>query len=184
VLSGRPRALAVERRVLTFEPATGLWTSSFECAFYLSNRPIRAGQAADSIRKHWGIENKQHYTRDVTFHEDASRIRRAPGIFARLRSFACNILRFNQSHTITQDRYAACLWPKTVTAQPSTRDSLHQRRNLYCSKIGKGVRYRVGQDDLVAVTHCATSIDNIGHITFAFGWLGTDKRFVGSRENF
>jgi hypothetical protein len=69
--------IAVERRVLTFKPATGLWTSSFECAFYLSNRPIRAGQAADAIRKHWGIENKQHYTRDVTFRENASRIRRA-----------------------------------------------------------------------------------------------------------
>jgi DNA-binding transcriptional LysR family regulator len=46
---------------------------------------------------------------DVTFHEDASRIRRAPGIFARLRSFAYNILRFNQSDTIAQDRYAAAL---------------------------------------------------------------------------
>jgi len=57
----------------------------------------------------WGIENKQHYTRDVTLREDASRIRRNPGIFARLRSFAYNILRFNQSDTIPQDRYAAAL---------------------------------------------------------------------------
>jgi predicted transposase YbfD/YdcC len=59
--------IAVERRVLTFKPATGPWESSSECAFYLSNRPVLAGQAADAIRKHWGIENKQHYTRDVTF---------------------------------------------------------------------------------------------------------------------
>jgi hypothetical protein len=101
--------IAVERRVLTFKPATGLWIPSFECAFYLSNRPILAGTAADAIRKHWGIENKQHYTRDVTFHEDASRMRCALGIFARLRSFAYNILRFNQSDTIAQDRYAAAL---------------------------------------------------------------------------
>jgi hypothetical protein len=101
--------IRVERRVLTFQPATGLWKSSRESAFYLSNRPVLAGQAADAIRKHWGIENKQHYTRDVTLHEDASRIRRNPGIFARLRSFAYNILRFNQSDTIAQDRYAAAL---------------------------------------------------------------------------
>ena len=74
-----------------------------------SNRPIRARKAADAVRKHWGIENKQHYTRDVTLREDASRIRRNPGIFARLRSFAYNILRFNQSDTIAQDRYAAAL---------------------------------------------------------------------------
>ncbi len=101
--------IAIERRVLTFQPATGLWNSSRETALYLSNRPILARQAADTIRKHWGIENKQHYTRDVTLREDASRIRRNPGIFARLRSFAYNLLRFNQSDTIAQDRYAAAL---------------------------------------------------------------------------
>ena len=32
-----------------------------------------------------------------------------PGIFARMRSFAYNILRHNQSDTIAQDRYAAAL---------------------------------------------------------------------------
>jgi hypothetical protein len=101
--------VAVERRVLTFQPATGLWKSSFESSFYLSNRPVLAGTAAEAIRKHWGIENKLHYTRDVTLREDASRIRRNPGIFARIRSFAYNILRFNQSDTIAQDRYAAAL---------------------------------------------------------------------------
>ena len=83
--------IAIERSVLTFQPATGFWKPSRESAFYLSNRPLLAAQAADAIRKHWGIENKQHYTRDVTFCEDASRIRRNPGIFARLRSFAYNI---------------------------------------------------------------------------------------------
>jgi hypothetical protein len=65
-----------------------LWKSSSECAFHQSNRHVPTAQVADTIRKHWGIENKQHDTRDVTFNEDASRIRRAPGIFARLRSFA------------------------------------------------------------------------------------------------
>src|SRR5271169_5369856 len=101
--------VAVERRVLTFQPATGLWKPSRETAFYLSNRSVRAGQAAEAIRKHWGIENKLTYTRDVTLCEDASRIRRNPGISARIRSFAYNILRFNQSDTIAQDRYAAAL---------------------------------------------------------------------------
>jgi hypothetical protein len=101
--------VAVERRVLTFQPACGLWKSSFESSFYLSNQPILAGIAAVAVREHWGIENKLHYTRDVTLREDASRIRRNPGIFARIRSFAYNILRFNQSDTIAQDRYAAAL---------------------------------------------------------------------------
>jgi hypothetical protein len=99
----------VERTVHTFQPATGLWKTSAETSFYLPNRPIVANHAADAIRKHWRIENKLHYTRDVTLCEDASRIRKNPGVFARMRSFAYNILRINQSDTIAQDRYAAAL---------------------------------------------------------------------------
>ena len=38
-----------------------------------------------------------HYTRDVTFQEDQSRIRHNPGVFARLRTFAYNVLRRNQT---------------------------------------------------------------------------------------
>jgi len=101
--------IQVERSVNAFQPATGLWKTSAETSFYLSNRPIAANHAALAIRKHWGIENKLHYTRDVTLREDASRIRKNPGVFARMRSFAYNILRFNQSDTIAQDRYAAAL---------------------------------------------------------------------------
>ena len=95
--------IQVERSVHTFQPATGLWKTSDETSFYLSNQLIDANHAALAIRKHWGIENKLHYTRDVTLREDASRIRKYPGIFARMRSFAYNILRFNQSDTIAQD---------------------------------------------------------------------------------
>jgi predicted transposase YbfD/YdcC len=101
--------IQVERTVHAFQPATGLWKTSDETSFYLSNRLIDANNAAFAIRKHWGIENKLHYTRDVTLSEDASRIRKNPGIFARMRSFAYNILRFNKSDTIAQDRYAAAL---------------------------------------------------------------------------
>ena len=46
---------------------------------------------------------------DVTFKEDASRIRKNPGIFARLRTIAYNVLRCNQSETMPQDRFAAAL---------------------------------------------------------------------------
>ena len=85
------------------------WKRSLETSIYLSNRPVAGKIAADAIRKHWGIENKSHYTRDVTFREDASRIRTNPGIFARLRSIAYNVLRCNQSETMPQDRFAAAL---------------------------------------------------------------------------
>lgn len=96
--------IRVERFVPKFNTKTRRWDSSHEISFYLSNRPITATKAMDVIRKHWGIENKSHYVRDVTMLEDASRIRVKPGLFARLRSFSYNILRFNQRDTIAQDR--------------------------------------------------------------------------------
>jgi hypothetical protein len=106
----------VERCVLTFQPASGLWKTTTETSFYLSNNPIPADQAANAIRRHWAIENQNHYVRDVTLREDACRIRIKPGIFARCRSFAHNILRFNQSDTIPQDRYAIALGGFTALA--------------------------------------------------------------------
>ncbi|MDD3287462.1 MAG: ISAs1 family transposase [Alphaproteobacteria bacterium] len=101
--------IQVERTVYATVGAMGLWRSSSETSFYLSNRPVDAATAFEAVRKHWGIENKLHYTRDVTLGEDASRIRKNPGVFARIRSFAYNILRFNQSGTIAKDRFAAAL---------------------------------------------------------------------------
>src|SRR5690349_3841795 len=62
-------------------------------------------QCAKAIRDHWHIENRSHYVRDGSFAEDASRIRRNPGIFARLRSFAANILRFNGIHNVSDGRH-------------------------------------------------------------------------------
>jgi hypothetical protein len=58
-----------------------------------------------AIRDHWHIENRSHYVRDGSFAEDASRIRCNPGIFARLRSFAANILRFNGIHNVSDGRH-------------------------------------------------------------------------------
>ena len=47
------------------------------------------------IRGHWGIENRLHYVRDVTFGEDASRIRTgaAPQVMAALRNAVLSLLR-------------------------------------------------------------------------------------------
>ena len=49
----------------------------------------------DSSRKHWCIENRLHYVRDVTFDEDRSRVRRGAGaqVMASIRNLALSILR-------------------------------------------------------------------------------------------
>jgi len=55
---------------------------------------------------HWGIENRAHYVRDVTLGEDASRIRARPGVMARIRLVALNILRANGVQNISLALYA------------------------------------------------------------------------------
>jgi hypothetical protein len=57
----------------------------------------------------WGIENRSHYVRDVTFGEDASRTRIKPTHFARFRSFAINILRANGVENVARELYINAL---------------------------------------------------------------------------
>jgi len=101
--------IRVERDVYTRNAKTGLLRHSAETGFYVSNTPVTATRAAEAIRAHWTIENTSHYSRDVTLGEDRSRIRTNPGVFARLRSFAFNILKANRTDTLSQDRYRAAL---------------------------------------------------------------------------
>ena len=101
--------IQVERHVYTRNAKTGLLRHSAETAFYVSNTSVTAARAAKAIRAHWKIENTSHYSRDVTLGEDRSRIRTNPGVFARLRSFAFNILQANRTDTLSQDRYRASL---------------------------------------------------------------------------
>lgn len=101
--------IRVERSVQTRITKTGLWQRSSEVALYVANAVLTAPGAAAAVRGHWRIENTSHYSRDVTMGEDASRIRTKPGIFARLRSFAFNILKANRLSTLRQDRYRATI---------------------------------------------------------------------------
>ncbi len=66
---------------------------------------------ASAIRNHWAIENKNHWVRDVTLAEDASRIRINPGVMARLRSQALNIARANGVANIAKALWSAALDP-------------------------------------------------------------------------
>lgn len=86
--------------------ATGLWDQRGEVAYYLSSATgLTATAWGDAIRGHWGIENRNHYVRDVSCDEDKCRIRDNPGIMARARSFALNILRKNRVTNV-----AKALW--------------------------------------------------------------------------
>lgn len=55
-------------------------------------------------RGHWGIENKLHWVRDVTFDEDRSQIRtgNAPRVMASLRNLVISLLRMLSVNNIAQ----------------------------------------------------------------------------------
>ncbi len=61
-------------------------------------------QIATYVRNHWHIENRLHWVRDVTYREDASRVRTgtAPRVMASLRNLAISTLRHHGWHNIAQ----------------------------------------------------------------------------------
>ena len=97
--------IRVRRRRLVYSAQTGLWRESSEAAFYVAEAMLPAATVAAAIRRHWGIENRSHYPRDVAMGEDASRVRKNPGVLARVRSFATNIMRANNVQNITGERF-------------------------------------------------------------------------------
>ena len=69
--------------------------SRFETRYYISSAGLSAKQAAEAVRGHWGIENQLHWTLDVVFAEDQSRLRKGHGArnMAVVRHFAINLVR-------------------------------------------------------------------------------------------
>ena len=62
---------------------------------YISSRILPAEAFADAVRSHWAIENNLHWTLDMTFKEDLSRLRVGHGAknMAIVRHFALNMVR-------------------------------------------------------------------------------------------
>lgn len=99
----------VERYRQLFDTKSKTWKNSDETSFYISTIVLSAQEFCHAIRNHWGIENRNHHVRDVTMGEDKSRIRTNPHIFARLRSFALNILRKNNVENISLELFQNCM---------------------------------------------------------------------------
>lgn len=98
--------IKIERKTKIFNTKTKQFDTSEEPAIYISTTDkFSAKEFGAIIRSHWGIENSNHYVRDVSLHEDFSRIRKNPENVAILRSFALNLLRTNGEKNISQALY-------------------------------------------------------------------------------
>lgn len=66
-----------------------------ETRYYISSRALTPEEANEAVRSHWLVENRLHWCLDMTFGQDASRIRtgNAAENFAVVRHFALNIIR-------------------------------------------------------------------------------------------
>ena len=103
------RAARVSRLSWCKDTRAGLWRPRREVAYYVSQLRLDAEDFGRAVRAHWGIENRDHHVRDRVLREDDSRIRRKPGVFARLRSFALNILRANGVSNVSEAVYVNAL---------------------------------------------------------------------------
>lgn len=97
--------------VIRITEVAGVETS--QVSYYLSSLPTKIRKLAKLIRQHWSIESQLHWVLDVTFTEDASRIRKqhAPQTSAMLRRLAVSILSQDTSlkDNIRGKRYRASL---------------------------------------------------------------------------
>ena len=86
--------------------------TSEEIRFFIGSREMTAKQYGEVIRNHWLIENGQHWSLDVSFREDHSRVQKRNGAtnFALLRKIALSLLKRQPSKdSINRKRYAAAL---------------------------------------------------------------------------
>jgi predicted transposase YbfD/YdcC len=83
-----------------------------ETRYYLSSLPVGVKRFARAVRSHWSIENGCHWTLDVTFREDESRIR-GPQVrenFAWLNRFSLSLLKQHPGKDSIAMKRRACGW--------------------------------------------------------------------------
>lgn len=75
-------------------------TVQIDTRYFLTSLPAQAVRFAHAVRQHGGVENSLHWVLDVSFQEDACRIRKEKGAqtFTVLRHIALNLLRREPHH--------------------------------------------------------------------------------------
>jgi predicted transposase YbfD/YdcC len=83
-----------------------------ETRYYISSLPVRVKQFAHAVRSHWGIENSCHWSLDVTYREDESRIRdkHLRENFAWLNRFTLSLLKQHPGRDSLVMKRRSCGW--------------------------------------------------------------------------
>ena len=95
-----------------------------EVRYYISSLPVEADAAtfAHAVRSHWGVENGCHWTLDVTFREDESRIREK-GLrenMAWLNRFCLSLLKQHPGRQSVAMKRRSCGWSDDFLMQVVT----------------------------------------------------------------
>ncbi|MBE9141236.1 ISAs1 family transposase [Nodosilinea sp. LEGE 07088] len=90
-----------------------LWNkTTTDVRFYISSLPSHALRHAQVIRSHWSVENSLHWVLDVTFNEDASRIRQGDAAqnLGLIRRLSVSLLKREPSKlSLKMKRYTAAM---------------------------------------------------------------------------
>lgn len=89
-----------ERTLLSGPKAGTPEATTREVRFFIASLPPKVGPIAHAVRSHWGIENCCHWTLDMVFHEDQSRVRtdHSPANLATIRRWVLSLLRQDTTH--------------------------------------------------------------------------------------
>lgn len=101
----------------------------FEARYYITSSKASPATLAEAVRGHWRIENQLHWTLDVTFGEDQSRLRKGHGAknMAVVRHFALNLIR-QADEALRPERLS--LRRKTNNPPAPRQTSIKLRRKL------------------------------------------------------
>jgi predicted transposase YbfD/YdcC len=83
-----------------------------ETRYYISSLPVKVKQFSHAVRSHWGIENSCHWSLDMTFREDESRLR-DPHVrenFAWLNRFTLSLLKQHPRKDSVAMKRRGCGW--------------------------------------------------------------------------
>jgi predicted transposase YbfD/YdcC len=99
---------------------------TIELRYYLSSLAVGVKRFAHAIRSHWSIENTCHWSLDVTYREDESRIRdqHLRENFAWLNRFTLSLLKQNSGRDSVARKRRSCGWNENFLLEVLTGTTL------------------------------------------------------------